>query len=138
MVELLNFYLNEMVDSVFTFRGTLDKFVGDAVMAFWGAPIRGENHALLATQSALDMVKRLKKVNQELRNRKFPQLEIGIGIHTADVILGNIGSEKKLEYTVIGDNVNLSSRVEGLTKTYHADCANFRIYLRKSECRDSL
>lgn len=120
VVEMLNYYLNEMVDAVFQHRGTLDKFVGDAVMAFWGAPIRDEKHPLLATRSAIEMIRRLALVNEEFAKRKWPKLEIGVGIHTGEVILGNIGSEKKLDYTVIGDNVNLSSRVQGLTKTYHA------------------
>lgn len=120
VVQMLNLYLNHMVDAVFEYRGTLDKFVGDAVMAFWGAPLRTSDHALQATKAALKMIEELKVVNEEFKIRKWPQIEVGIGLHTGDVILGNIGSDKKLDYTVIGDNVNLSSRVEGLTKTYHA------------------
>jgi adenylate cyclase len=120
VVQMLNHYLNHMVDAVFEFRGTLDKFVGDAVMAFWGAPLKSDDHALQATRAALKMIEQLKVVNEEFKLKKWPQIEVGIGLHTGDVILGNIGSDKKLDYTVIGDNVNLSSRVEGLTKAYHA------------------
>jgi adenylate cyclase len=118
VVELLNGYLSGMVDVIFEHEGTLDKFIGDAIMAFWGAPIKIDDHGLKAVLAALDMRRQLVIFNQGLvANGGFP-IDIGIGIHTGTVILGNIGSEKKLDYTVIGDNVNLASRMEGLTKTY--------------------
>jgi adenylate cyclase len=109
-----------MTDSIFSYEGTIDKFIGDAIMAFWGAPIRSEDHADKATLSALDMIHRLQTVNQWLKEQDYPTIAIGVGIHTGDAILGNIGSENKLDYTIIGDNVNLASRIEGLTKTYHS------------------
>lgn len=118
VVEILNRYLSGMVDIIFLNQGTLDKFIGDAIMAFWGAPIKVSNHATLAVKAAIEMTRGLETVNIEFAEKDYPQLRVGIGVHTGDVILGNIGSEKKLDYTVIGDHVNLTSRLEGLTKSY--------------------
>lgn len=118
VVEMLNFYLDSMVDIVFECQGTLDKFIGDALMAFFGAPLRTKEHAKHAVQAAMMMSQKLVDINQYFDSKGFPPFEIGIGIHTGEVILGNIGSSKKLDYTVIGDNVNLASRMEGLTKPY--------------------
>ena len=110
--------LEGMVDVIFNHQGTLDKFIGDAIMAFWGAPLKQADHAYKAVTCAIAMQKALIDVNQESRQRNMPLMHTGIGIHTAEVILGNIGSRKKLDYTVIGDGVNLASRLEGLTKRY--------------------
>jgi adenylate cyclase len=90
-------------------------------MALWGAPLRTEKHPEKALRAALEMRKRLPELNRRLNVEGFPEVKIGVGIHTGDAILGNIGSEKKLDYTVIGDTVNLSSRLEGLTKQYTCD-----------------
>ena len=118
VVEQLNYYLSEMVDVVFEHKGTLDKFIGDAVMAFWGAPIVTPTHAKQSTLAALQMIERLEAINKYFDEKGYPHFHIGVGIHTGKVILGNIGSDKKLDYTVIGDSVNLASRMEGLTKQY--------------------
>ncbi|MFZ1985981.1 MAG: adenylate/guanylate cyclase domain-containing protein, partial [Desulfatitalea sp.] len=118
VVALLNRYLAAMVDVIFEHQGTLDKFIGDAIMAFWGAPIRDGDHAYKATTSAMAMQKALAQLNLDNCSRRMPELKMGIGLHTAEVILGNIGSQKKLDYTVIGDGVNLTSRLEGLSKFY--------------------
>ncbi|HFE38694.1 MAG TPA: adenylate/guanylate cyclase domain-containing protein, partial [Gammaproteobacteria bacterium] len=118
VVEMLNYYFSSMTDSIFAHEGTIDKFIGDAIMAFWGAPLISTNHADQATLSALDMIARLKAVNEWVTGKGLDPIGIGIGIHTGDAILGNIGSENKLDYTIIGDNVNLASRIEGLTKQY--------------------
>ncbi len=118
VVEMLNHYFSAMNEAIFEKRGTIDKFIGDAIMAFWGAPIYEENHADLALQAAIDMHYRLKVVNEWLTDKGYPNIQIGIGINSGPVILGNIGSVQKLDYTVIGDNVNLASRLEGLTKPY--------------------
>ena len=118
VVELLNGYLSEMVDVIFRHEGTLDKFIGDAIMAFWGAPIKTSDHAMSAVLTAFDMRVQLEVFNQSLASKGTTPLNMGVGINTGDVILGNIGSEKKLDYTIIGDNVNLASRMEGLTKQY--------------------
>ena len=118
VVEMLNHYFSAMNEAIFEHRGTIDKFIGDAIMAFWGAPIRERRHADLAVAAAMEMHVRLKGVNRWLVERRYPEVKIGIGINTGRVILGNIGSVQKLDYTVIGDNVNLASRLEGLTKEY--------------------
>lgn len=118
VVEVLNSYLSLMVNIIFINEGTLDKFIGDAIVAFWGAPVRIKDHHQKAVISGLQMIKALKTFNQENIGKGLPELKVGIGIHTGEVILGNIGSEKKLDYTVIGDSVNLTSRLEGLTKLY--------------------
>ncbi len=118
VVELLNHYFSAMTETIFRHRGTIDKFIGDAIMAFWGAPLPAQDHADQAVLTALEMHQALAKVNAWLQRRHLPAIAIGVGIHSGEVILGNIGSEHKLDYTVIGDNVNLASRLEGLTKHY--------------------
>lgn len=118
VVEMLNFYLGKMTDIVFNNKGTLDKFIGDSVMSFWGAPIPDDKHAYHAVLSALSMKYQLREINKFFHQKYGMEFKIGIGINTGDVIVGNIGSDKRLDYTVIGDNVNLASRLEGLTKNY--------------------
>jgi adenylate cyclase len=122
VVSLLNQYFETMVEAVFNYEGTLDKFIGDALMAVFGAPLPlTENHAWLAVKSALDMRQRLKEFNQKRIFHSQPQIRIGIGISSGEVVSGNIGSQKRMDYTVIGDGVNLSSRLEGVTKEYGCD-----------------
>ncbi len=121
VVEMLNAYFETMVESVFHFEGTLDKFIGDALMAVFGAPLPLSNHAWAAVQSALDMRRRLAKFNAERGVLGQPEIRFGIGISSGEVVSGNIGSQRKMEYTVIGDGVNLSSRLEGVTKEYGCD-----------------
>lgn len=122
VVSLLNQYFETMVESVFQYEGTLDKFIGDALMAVFGAPLPlTENHAWRAIQSALDMRHRLEEFNHRRIMQAQPQIHIGIGISSGEVVSGNIGSRKRMDYTVIGDGVNLSSRLEGVTKEYGCD-----------------
>ncbi|MFN6569620.1 GAF domain-containing protein [Dendronalium sp. ChiSLP03b] len=122
VVSLLNQYFETMVEAVFNYEGTLDKFIGDALMAVFGAPLPlTENHAWRAVQSALDMRQRLEEFNQRRIIQAQPQIQIGIGISSGEVVSGNIGSHKRMDYTVIGDGVNLSSRLEGVTKEYGCD-----------------
>jgi len=118
VVDMLNIYFSEMTDIIFEHRGTLDKFIGDAIMAFWGAPIKATDHADQAVHAAISMREKLPLVNEKLVSKSYTPIDVGIGIHTGKVILGNIGSAKKLDYTVIGDSVNLASRIEGITKKY--------------------
>jgi adenylate cyclase len=118
LVHLLNEYLSKMTDIVFDHDGTLDKFIGDAVMAFWGAPLDDAEHSRNAVKTALHMVRELEKLNEKWQREGLPQLKVGIGVLTGNVIVGNIGGAKRLDYTVIGDNVNTTSRLEGLTKEY--------------------
>ncbi len=119
VVEHLNEYLHEMTDIIFKWDGTLDKFVGDEIMAFWGAPLEQPNHAELAIKCALNMSDKLEELQAKWRAEgKYP-LDNGIGINTGDVLVGNIGSaDKKMDYTIIGDHVNLGARVETLTRKY--------------------
>jgi adenylate cyclase len=108
-----------MVDIVFRHRGTLDKFVGDMVMALFGAPLDDPDHASHAVDAALDMVAELQALNARWAGEgRFAELDIGIGINTGPMIAGNIGSEQIMSYTVIGDAVNLGSRLESLNKQY--------------------
>jgi adenylate cyclase len=120
VVALLNNYFETMVDAVFAYKGTLDKFIGDALMAVYGAPLPLENHAWMAVQSALDMRHRLAEFNQHRQATAQP-IRIGIGISSGEVVSGNIGSQKRMDYTVIGDGVDISSRLEGITKQYGCD-----------------
>ncbi|MEO0453774.1 MAG: adenylate/guanylate cyclase domain-containing protein [Verrucomicrobiota bacterium] len=121
VVTQLNEYLTEMVDCVFDHDGTLDKFIGDAVMAVWGnASSEGpRTDAIKSVKTARAMLQALKIKNEEWKQRGFPELEIGIGINQGDVIAGDMGSPKRKDFTVIGDAVNLASRLESLTKQYH-------------------
>lgn len=121
VVYMLNQYFSVWSDVIFKHGGMIDKFVGDAVMALWGAPLRTEDHAENAVRAASEMVRKLPEINKTLGGMGYPPIHIGIGINSGEVILGNIGSERKLDYTVIGDTVNLASRLEGLTKTYSCD-----------------
>lgn len=119
VVAILNEYLAEMTEVVLRWEGTLDKFIGDAILAFWGAPLPQDDHAVRAVRCALEMGERLERLHARWKSEGKPLLDIGIGINTGGVIVGNIGAEgKKMDYTVIGDHVNLGSRVEALTRKY--------------------
>lgn len=118
LVAQLNEYFSTMVEVVFAHHGTVDKFVGDMVMALFGAPLDDADHAEHAVAAAIGMVEELGRLNQRWRARGLPQLDIGIGINSGEMIAGNIGSSSIMSYTVIGDNVNLASRLESLNKEY--------------------
>jgi len=117
LVEILNKYLNRMTDVVFANHGVLDKYIGDAVMAFWNAPFDQPEHALCAAMTALEMRSALRQMNTEHAFGAI-ELKIGIGINTGDMVVGNVGGDTRFDYTVIGDNVNMASRLEGLNKEY--------------------
>lgn len=116
LISVLNRYLTAMTEEVLKNKGVLDKYIGDAVMAYWGAPIDDPDHADRAIETAFGMIKRLEKFNAELRAEGIQEIHFGIGIYTGPVIIGNVGSEMRLEYTVVGDTVNVASRLEGVNK----------------------
>ena len=116
--ELLNSYLTPMTELVFEHKGTLDKYMGDAVMAFFGAPVQYPDHAAHACRCALSHIKKLKELQIEYEKKGLPQIDIGIGINTGEMSVGNMGSETVRSYTVMGDAVNLGSRLEGINKEY--------------------
>jgi adenylate cyclase len=116
--DLMNTFLTEMTTIVHKHRGTIDKYMGDAMMAFWGAPVQDPAHASHAIGAALEMITALREVNQRFRERGWPEIAVGVGINTGEMNVGNMGSEFRMAYTVMGDAVNLGSRLEGLTKQY--------------------
>ena len=113
--EMLNAYFTEVMEVVFKNQGTLLKFIGDAIFAIWGAPVKTQNHAELALQTAIAINREVSRFNA---TQRFPPLKTRIGIHTGPMLVGNLGSTKRFDYTAIGDSVNLSSRVEGLNKYF--------------------
>ena len=117
---LMNQILTPMTEAIYQNLGTVDKYMGDAIMAFWGAPLDEPEHAYKAVCSALDMHDKLADLNKKLSQEGFPHIKIGVGINTGTMNVGNMGSEYRMAYTVMGDAVNLGSRLEGLTKNYGA------------------
>lgn len=120
LVELLNEYLDEMTSIVLKYEGTLDKYEGDALMAFWGAPLPQKDHALRTCYAALDMEKRLAELRPKWKKEGKPELSARCGVNTGIVIVGNMGGKDRFDYTVIGDSVNLASRLEGANKQYES------------------
>jgi adenylate cyclase len=119
--ELLNSVFNRLTDIIRGNRGTIDKYMGDCVMAFWGAPVDTPNHAYLASKTAMEMANSVRKINEEHRAQGIPEIGIGIGVNTGMMCVGDMGSDIRRAYTVIGDSVNLGSRLEGLSKVYGVD-----------------
>lgn len=118
LVELLNEHLSEMTEVIFQNRGTLDKYIGDSIMAFWGAPYPQPDHAENACRAGLAMLKTLKTLQDRWQAEGRPPLNIGIGISTGPMLVGNMGSKRRFNFTIMGDNVNLASRLEGLNKQF--------------------
>ncbi|MCX7769705.1 MAG: adenylate/guanylate cyclase domain-containing protein [Proteobacteria bacterium] len=118
LVQLLNSYLSPMTNIILKNGGTLDKYIGDAIMALFNAPLDLKEHANLCCKSALMMIEKLGDVNREFKDKGFPEINIGIGINTGMVIVGNMGTDIRFDYTAIGDTVNLASRLEGMNKIY--------------------
>ena len=117
LTKLINRFLTRMTDVIIANGGTIDKFMGDCIMAFWNAPIENVKHRQMAVKSAREMTLALTELNKELKVEGLPQINIGIGINTGDALVGNMGSEQRFDYSVIGDAVNLASRLESSSKT---------------------
>ena len=118
LTQLMNALLTPMTRVIHKHRGTIDKYMGDAIMSFWGAPMSDSEHARHALYAAMDMMEELKVMQADFKSRGWPKVNIGIGINTGNMNVGNMGSEFRMAYTVLGDAVNLGSRLEGLTKNY--------------------
>jgi len=140
LVHLLNEYLTAMTDIVFKYEGLLDKYIGDAIMAVFGAPVDQPDHAMRSCRTALEMMATLKGLQQKWAAEGRPFVDIGVGINSGDMVVGNMGSNMRFDYTVMGDNVNLSSRLEGINKEYgtHIVISEFTYEVVKEEvfCRE--
>ncbi len=120
LITYLNAYMSPMSDIIIEEQGTIDKYIGDAIMAYWNAPLEVKNHADRAVNAALRQLSALEELNVMIAKKNQPLIDIGIGIHTGDAIVGEMGSKGRSDYTVIGDSINLGSRIEGLCKPYGA------------------
>ena len=136
VVEIINTFLTEVSGLIPKWDGTIDKFEGDAIMAFWGAPLPLENHAQSACYATLEMQEHLQKLNESFRAKKQPELYARFGLNTGSVIVGNLGSSTRFDYTVIGDPVNIASRLEGVNKVYGTQIVISETTYQ--ECQDSI
>jgi adenylate cyclase len=116
VVSILNEFFTMITEVIFKYHGTLDKYIGDAVMAIYGAPIEVDNHAEKALGTALETQERMELLGRKLLERGIEPIKIGIGINTGEAVIGNIGSLQRMEYTAIGDSVNLAARLEEVAK----------------------
>ena len=121
LTRLINGFLTPITEIIHHRRGTIDKYMGDAVMAFWGAPVEDPRHALHALTAATEMIQRINELKPEFDARGWPEIKIGIGVNSGEMNVGNKGTEFRVDYTVLGDAVNLGSRLEGLTSVYGVD-----------------
>jgi adenylate cyclase len=121
LTQMMNEFLTPMTKIIHEHRGTIDKYMGDAIMAFWGAPLRDKNHAQHALNAALQMNASIKEINEKFAAKGWPAIRMGFGLNTGNMVVGNMGSSFRMAYTVMGDSVNLGSRIEGLTKNYGVD-----------------
>lgn len=122
LCTLMNDYFTPMTGIILKSRGVLDKYIGDAIMAFWGAPIEIEDHADVAADACIEMLYALEVIQKEFDEKGYPWVDIGIGLNTGAMSVGNMGSDERFQYTVMGDSVNLGSRLEGMTKNYGVRC----------------
>lgn len=120
LMTYLSDYFQTMTEAVISHQGTVDKYIGDAVMAFWNAPFPDKRHAFHACETAVNMLERVEKLNSHNREYGLPEFAIRIGINTGEAVVGNVGSEDRLNFTALGDTVNLASRLEVINKTYHS------------------
>jgi adenylate cyclase len=118
LTKIMNRYMTAMTEKIIENNGTLDKYIGDAQMAFWNAPLDEPNHAKMAVKTALQMMESLDEFNKEIEAEGVPAFGMGLGINTGVVVVGNMGSRQRFDYTCLGDSVNLASRLEGQSKPY--------------------
>ncbi|PJZ69203.1 adenylate/guanylate cyclase domain-containing protein [Leptospira perolatii] len=118
LVQFLNQYLSEMTEIIIEFKGTIDKYMGDAIMAFWGAPVPLEDHAYYACAASIAQMRRLAALKEEWKSRDLPVMDIGIGLNSGPAVVGNMGSSHRMDFTCMGDTINLGSRLEGSNKEY--------------------
>jgi adenylate cyclase len=116
--QCLNIYMSRMTDILFETYGTLDKYIGDAIVGYWGAPLELENHAYHAVRGSIQMIEALPAINELFKTQGFPQFNVGIGLNSGECSVGNMGSDSIFSYTALGDNMNLGSRLESLCKYY--------------------
>jgi adenylate cyclase len=121
LTKIMNRYMTAMSESILENHGTIDKYIGDAQMAFWNAPLDDPDHAKKSIETALKMMKRLETFNDEIASEQVPPFGMGIGINTGYVVVGNMGSDQRFDYTCLGDSVNLAARLEGQSKNYGVD-----------------
>jgi adenylate cyclase len=119
LTQIMNRYMTAMTQKILENEGTLDKYIGDAQMAFWNAPLDDAEHAKHAVKTALEMLGDLERFNEEIAKEGVPAFGMGLGINTGSVVVGNMGSAQRFDYTCLGDSVNLASRLEGQSKPYH-------------------
>jgi adenylate cyclase len=118
LTKIMNRYMTAMTQAILDNQGTLDKYIGDAQMAFWNAPLDDKDHALHAVETGLTMLGSLKAFNDEVTKEGIPAFGMGLGVNTGTVVVGNMGSTQRFDYTCLGDSVNLASRLEGQSKPY--------------------
>jgi len=118
LVKFLNEYFSIMTRIIMKYQGTLDKFIGDAIMAFYGAPLAQPDHAVRGCKTAIEMIQALREIQPDWQARSLPRIDIGIGLNSGEMTVGNMGSDERFDYTIMGDNVNLASRLEGINKQY--------------------
>jgi adenylate cyclase len=122
LCQLMNEYFTPMTGIILQNKGVLDKYIGDAIMAFWGAPIEVPDHADIAAESCIQMLYALEKIQADFEEKHYPWVDIGIGLNSGPMSVGNMGSDERFQYTVMGDSVNLGARLEGMTKNYGVRC----------------
>lgn len=122
LCQLMNEYFTPMTGIILKNKGVLDKYIGDAIMAFWGAPLEAEDHADIAAESCIEMLYALEKIQYDFQKKQYPHVDVGIGLNTGPMSVGNMGSDERFQYTVMGDSVNLGARLEGMTKNYGIRC----------------
>ena len=133
LAKLLNEYFTALTEILFRHNATIDKFIGDAIMAFWGAPLKQDDHALRAVICAMEMEKKITELSEDFKQRRWPGPQAGFGINTGLMAVGNMGSIYRMAYTVIGDAVNVAARIEPFTRTYQVPVIVSEATMRESE-----